>query len=391
MARSKSIINEPALSQDNIIEEGIKRSPILPMTSGIPSPALSSANDETFIASKNDTYPDEIAKRFFQIDNKFHFPDKSLAFTDHGKKLVTKHNNTDLIRSLISIAEIRGWQQITVKGTKEFRKTAWFQALLLGIEVNGYKPTKIEIAHLKSQIVKKTSISNSIEKGGITSINLNKNAVDDNKTQNKASFQQANNATKIQQDYFTGILIEHGSDNYLLNKNNEKSYFVKIRTNNDEKIIWGVTLASAIKSAGVKIGESIIINKNNHDPITVSRKTKDAKGQPITTAIPTIRNNWSIVPEDKPQAFIKEEREKVIEKYPDLAPAYATIAAAKKLAENNGWNKDQVERFVNLAKENLAAKIAHGDRIPSPNIRIKVAEQTQQQITVKQYEQEKAL
>src|SRR5882762_4565284 len=88
--------------------------------------------------------PDEIRERFIGIGVKYYFPDGVAAFTDHGAKLSTRSENTEVIRSLIAIAQAREWGQIKVTGTERFRKEAWFAARLVGLEVRGYKPTEFE-------------------------------------------------------------------------------------------------------------------------------------------------------------------------------------------------------------------------------------------------------
>ena len=395
--------NEPSLSQDNIIEEGIKVVKSKTATIALQAQTIKD-NEETVSPARltknkpvttltteqpenENIYPDHITQRFLQTDNKFHFPDKSLAFIDHGKKLVTKHENKELVRSLITIAEARGWEQITVKGSKEFRQTAWLEASLLGIEVKGYKPTKVEVAHLESQLTKKGSIENSIEQGIARKSSQDTSITSPNSSKLNTPIQEK--TIPIRSGHFSGVLMEHGEDHYQFDKNNKNSYFVKIKTEEGEQTIWGVNLASSIAKAGVKLGERVIINKENHEPVTVTKTEKDKQGKEVVTSIPAKRNNWTVISAAKPEAFMHEERDKVIEKYPELAPAYVTIAAAKKFAEQQGFSKENVERFLTIAKENLAEKMAHGEKIPSPNIRNK-KEATQQQTPVeKQYDYER--
>ena len=92
------------------------------------------------------TVPQQVRDRFVQDGHRFYFRDGSPAFRDHGRRLSTASENTELIASLIDIARWRGWQEITVEGTERFRKEAWHQARLLGLAVRGYKPTPSEHA-----------------------------------------------------------------------------------------------------------------------------------------------------------------------------------------------------------------------------------------------------
>ena len=88
--------------------------------------------------------PEEIAKRFVQVANKYYFPDGARAFTDRGNRLTTQSENTEVVRSLVGIAKARAWQEITVRGTERFRQEVWRAASVAGLEVRGYKPDQFE-------------------------------------------------------------------------------------------------------------------------------------------------------------------------------------------------------------------------------------------------------
>src|ERR1700676_784369 len=92
--------------------------------------------------------PEEVRRRFVQVKNRYYFPDGARAFTDLGTRLTTGSENTEVVRSLMLIAEARGWTEITVRGTERFRREAWFAARLAGLEVRGYQPSEFEQGHL---------------------------------------------------------------------------------------------------------------------------------------------------------------------------------------------------------------------------------------------------
>src|SRR5580692_1432596 len=55
--------------------------------------------------------PDHIRKRFVQVGHRYHFSDGAHAFTDRGARLVTPSENTEVVKSLIAIADARGWKE----------------------------------------------------------------------------------------------------------------------------------------------------------------------------------------------------------------------------------------------------------------------------------------
>lgn len=64
--------------------------------------------------------PPSVAKRYVQVDDKFYFQDKTLAFVDKGDKLATSSQNTDVVRTLVAIVKAREWDSITVGERKSF-------------------------------------------------------------------------------------------------------------------------------------------------------------------------------------------------------------------------------------------------------------------------------
>lgn len=63
------------------------------------------------------------------------------AFQDGGRRLSADRASPAVIKDMLAIAEHRGWSQIRVRGSVEFRREAWMQAQVRGLEVNGYRPT----------------------------------------------------------------------------------------------------------------------------------------------------------------------------------------------------------------------------------------------------------
>jgi hypothetical protein len=74
------------------------------------------------------------------------------AFQDHGTKLTTLNEDAKVIQSLVTIARARKWEQITVKGTEEFRREIWFEATRAGLIVQGYKPNGAERLKLAGEL-----------------------------------------------------------------------------------------------------------------------------------------------------------------------------------------------------------------------------------------------
>ena len=96
--------------------------------------------------------PDDVKKRFVYSDTvpgQYYDRSRKLAFIDKGSRLATDQNTPEIIASMVSIAQAKGWKAITVKGHEDFQREAWLAASLAGIEVKGFKPKEPDIARLE--------------------------------------------------------------------------------------------------------------------------------------------------------------------------------------------------------------------------------------------------
>jgi hypothetical protein len=129
----------------------------------VPSAQSSAATPITpapAVADKSTVVPDFVASRFLRVKDEYYFPDRTPAFSDRGNKLATRGNDAEVVKSLVEIAIARGWTTITVKGTDEFRRSAWMEAAQRGLSVVGYKPSELDFAELASR-----PAGNTVEKG----------------------------------------------------------------------------------------------------------------------------------------------------------------------------------------------------------------------------------
>lgn len=94
--------------------------------------------------------PASITKQYLITDGKFFDKNnpQSPIFKDIGKNLVTSSNDKQVIASMILVAQAKGWDELKISGTKEFRQAAWLEAESLGIRTKGYTPSEKDIALL---------------------------------------------------------------------------------------------------------------------------------------------------------------------------------------------------------------------------------------------------
>ena len=103
---------------------------------------------------KTHELPANFQKKFLVSDavpGKFFFHDRQqqLAFADQGSKLVTADHQPEVVRSMIELAKEKGWASVSLKGSDEFKREAWLQARLEGLEVNGFTPKPEDLARFE--------------------------------------------------------------------------------------------------------------------------------------------------------------------------------------------------------------------------------------------------
>lgn len=63
-----------------------------------------------------------------------------VAFVESASRLSTESNNPSVARSMIDVAEARGWGSLRVSGHDDFRRHVWLEATIRGVKAVGYEP-----------------------------------------------------------------------------------------------------------------------------------------------------------------------------------------------------------------------------------------------------------
>lgn len=327
-------------------------------------PASSSGTPERLI-------PDHIRKRFVQVGHRYYFSDGAHAFTDRGTRLVTPSENTEVVKSLIVIAEARGWQEVTVTGSERFRKEAWVAASTLGLKVRGYEPTEFDRAHLARRLAREAAAAPGVVE----------QAAHSGTHQSTDSRQGDRDRPK---GPIAGRLIDHGVAAYRHDPHEPISYFVKIETPQGEREIWGVDLKRALKDSLTqpKIGDDIALRAVRRDTVTVQDRERDPEGNVIgQKPLDTHRNRWIVEKQDffaERAAAARTLRDPSIDpklaarRHPELVGTYLQMHAAQIAARQLRDPQDR-ERFVNHVRTALADAVARGEPLPPVRLKEKVA------------------
>jgi hypothetical protein len=317
--------------------------------------------------------PDEIRERFIGIGSKYYFPDGAAAFTDHGAKLTTRSENTEVIRSLIAIAQAREWSEIKVTGTERFRKEAWFAARIAGLEVRGYTPSEFEQERLVRAIARREAGAAGREGNGTAS-----------EREDRFAGQRSSRSAE-EQGLITGRLVDHGRANYRHNPKEPMSYYVRIETDGGDREIWGVDLERAFRESLSRptIGDQVTAHSDGRDPVTVSAPRRDPEGRVVGKEdIATHRNRWIVERSDflaERAAAAQTFRDAAIKAadgvkaHPELQGSYLQLQAAKLGAERDIRDSDDRERFVARARAAIADSIERGEPLEPVRLRERAA------------------
>lgn len=74
-----------------------------------------------------------------------------VAFEDRNKSLHTSREDSKTIKSMLDVAQAKNWSSINLKGTEAFKREAWLEASVRGIEVKGFKPEEKDLVELQKR------------------------------------------------------------------------------------------------------------------------------------------------------------------------------------------------------------------------------------------------
>ena len=321
--------------------------------------------------------PEEVTRRFARVGRHYHFQDGVRAFTDQGTRLTTKSENTEVIKSLVAIADSRGWENIRVTGTERFRKEAWFQAKLAGLEVRGYKPTDIEQERLARALARRQEPpeTSAARKGGGSHDETNLSERD------ASAHQPQPQEGKVRDVLITGRFLDHGKANYQHKPREPVSYFVTLETSRGERTLWGTDLERAIKESlsQPKVGEEVGLRVVGQDEVTV-RPRLPGTDRPGDAELTTHRNRWVVETrsffEARASAAELVRNPKVpardaVSKHPELASTYLHLKAAEEMAAKRIRDPEDQRKFVSMLRGALADSVEKGE--PLQPVRLKTS------------------
>lgn len=310
------------------------------------------ADDDIFGGQDTDepikpVVPEKIKSQFVQVGSKFYYRKQTdaVAFEDKGNKLETESDSKNIASSLVAIAAARGWEEIKVTGSDDFKREIWLEASIKGIAVRGYKPRDEDLAELAAR-----APENKVEKAERDFRGGEKKPVGEDI---KAD---AENGHPEDQDK-EAVLVSHGRAKYEHDKNNDWSYYVTTKNESgEEKTVWGIDLKRALEESGAKVGDHIDVQNLGKQAVVIQEKIRDKDGNVVgTEPKEAYRNTWKV---DVAKSFVNDSQDAAIKKHPELAGAYAFMAAAEKHAD--ALSPEEKKVVIDRVKNNIANNLEKG-------------------------------
>ena len=324
------------------------------------------------------TVPESVRDRFVQDGRRFYFPDGAPAFKDHGRRLTTPSENTQVIHSLIEIAHSRGWTEVTVTGTERFRQEVWRQARIAGLNVRGYRPSEVEHAQLIRALARhRTQPSERVDSISADSPSEAPRPPSAPTPEISARPDAASQGSS--RERIAGKLLDHGHDAYRHDPREEPSYFVRLQTRDGPREVWGKDIERAVAKSLTQpeVGDEVILQRSGRDAVTVQRRARDSEGQLKEKAVEVYRNRWVI---EKREFFeqrataaqlVRDEAiapREAVRQHPELAGTYLNLRAAE-LASRGLRDPEDQRRFVAQVRGALADHVERGEPLQPVRLR----------------------
>lgn len=316
-----------------------------------------------------DAVPDDVREKFTKVGRRYLFPDGAHAFTDKGARLTTRSENREVIRSMTSIAQARGWQEVSVRGTEEFRREAWLNASMLGLRVRGYRPNEAD----------KVRLVRTATKVAVPPAERERESAEQ-PSDPRPPEKSAAPAQPRDRQLILGTLVEHGRAPYQNKAGQADSYYVKLKTAEGERVIWGIDLERAFRRSisQPKPGDEVALRAVRREPVTVKSTEKNSRGERVERELSAHRNRWQVETKEFSdrrdrglETFRKAQADPstAVRQNPELIDAYVHMRGAEIIAKDKIKNPERRKNFLRLVRNEMADMLGRDQRLKPAQLR----------------------
>jgi len=310
--------------------------------------------------------PDAIERNYLRVDDRYFFPDRTLAFIDDGHRIRVRTENLEVLRNVVAIAQARGWQAISLRGTEAFRQALWREAMLRGIEVQGYEPVPPEIQQLHRMRARWHS-SRAAEQGPAAP----DGAPDPGQKDKDRPRSREASRLPIQ-----GTLVAAAAAPYRFDATQRMSFYATVRSEAGEWTVWGADLERALAESASRprIGDEVVLRQQGTQPVQVRVAARNMEAIGDRTIV-VQRARWSVETADHLRAMKRHAEyvrageplsEMLRRQEPVLAAAGAVLGLAAQYARRVTTDRASQQGLMHLIRERIADALEQGRSIRLP-------------------------
>lgn len=312
--------------------------------------------------------PDAIERNYLRVDDRYFFPDRTLAFIDEGHRIRVGTENLEVLRNVVAIAQARGWQAISLRGTEAFRQNLWREATLRGIEVQGYEPMPAEIQQLHRMQVRRHPSRGAGQRP----------AAPDSGPDPGQQFKDGPRSREGSRPTIQGLLVAAGAAPYRFDATQRMSFYATVRSEAGERTVWGADLERALAESASRprLGDEVVLRQEGTHPVKIRDASRDMAGDAISEKTLVVqRARWRVETADHLRAMKRHAEhvrtggplfETLLRQEPGLAAAGAALELAAQYARRVTTDRASQQGLMHLIRERMADALEQGRSIRLP-------------------------
>lgn len=339
--------------------------------------------------------PDAIERRYLRVDDRYFFPDRTLAFIDDGGRIRVRTENREVLHSVVAIAEARGWRVIELKGTESFRQGMWREAALRGIEARGYEPDQVEVLQMQRALKRWQPSHETQQDPRPQAASLDREAAtvgegsapaDPGRNASSAPSEAPPDSRSLRdgpRPPVRGRLVAAAAAPYQFDPAQRMSFYVMVRTEVGDRTIWGTDLERALAESASqpRIGDPVVLTQHGTRPVNVRVPERNAEGELVgEKKIVAQRARWSVETPDHLRAMERHARlvrtgellsDADLGQHPELATVAVGLKLAEQYARRVTTDPASQQGLMQLIRERMAHALEQGQEIHLPGRRLR--------------------
>lgn len=120
--------------------------------SDVRTTAMPSEKSKKAVLDLDYRIPDTLKTRYHAVGGKFYSAadGKTVLFEDKGRRLKTSLQDPQTVKDMLEVVKAKGWDNIKISGSKEFRQMMFIEAAAQGIKTSGYTPTQADLQQVEA-------------------------------------------------------------------------------------------------------------------------------------------------------------------------------------------------------------------------------------------------